>query len=57
MKRELMLNKLSRNEQWEIVIIGGGATGLGAALDAATRGFKTLLLEQSDFAKGYTINL
>ena len=37
---------------WDLIIIGGGATGLGAAVDAASRGFKTLLLEQSDFAKG-----
>lgn len=39
MKREVMLNNLSNEKQWEIVIIGGGATGLGTALDAATRGF------------------
>ncbi|MHB1177297.1 MAG: glycerol-3-phosphate dehydrogenase/oxidase [Daejeonella sp.] len=38
--------------QWDIIVIGGGATGLGTALDAASRGFRTLLLEQSDFAKG-----
>ena len=37
---------------WDLLIIGGGATGLGSAVDAASRGFKTLLLEQSDFAKG-----
>jgi glycerol-3-phosphate dehydrogenase len=37
---------------WDIIVIGGGATGLGTALDAASRGFKTLLLEQADFAKG-----
>lgn len=37
---------------WDVLIIGGGATGLGAALDAASRGYKTLLLEQHDFAKG-----
>ncbi len=37
---------------WDMIIIGGGATGLGIAVDAASRGFKTLLLEQSDFAKG-----
>jgi glycerol-3-phosphate dehydrogenase len=37
---------------WDLVVIGGGATGLGVALDAASRKFKTLLLEQSDFAKG-----
>ena len=38
--------------EWDLIIIGGGATGLGTALDSASRGFKTLLLEQSDFAKG-----
>ena len=37
---------------WDVVIIGGGATGLGTAVDAAARGYRTLLLEQSDFAKG-----
>jgi glycerol-3-phosphate dehydrogenase len=37
---------------WDIIIIGGGATGLGTAVDAASRGYRTLLLEQSDFAKG-----
>lgn len=38
--------------EWDIIIIGGGATGLGVALDSTTRGYKTLLLEQVDFAKG-----
>ena len=37
---------------WHLIIIGGGATGLGIAVDGASRGLKTLLLEQSDFAKG-----
>ena len=37
---------------WDVLVIGGGATGLGIALDAATRGYKTLLVEQADFAKG-----
>ena len=37
---------------YDIVIIGGGATGCGAAVDAASRGYKTLLVEQYDFAKG-----
>ncbi|WP_185858113.1 glycerol-3-phosphate dehydrogenase/oxidase [Blattabacterium cuenoti] len=36
---------------WDIIIIGGGATGLGIALDSSSRGYKTLLLEQSDFSK------
>lgn len=40
------------SEEWDIIIIGGGATGLGAAVDAAARGFKPLLLEQHDFTKG-----
>lgn len=43
---------LESESEWDIIIIGGGATGLGTALDSASRGFKTLLLEQSDFAKG-----
>ncbi|MGB5303575.1 MAG: FAD-dependent oxidoreductase, partial [Gemmatimonadota bacterium] len=37
---------------WDIVVIGGGATGLGVAVEAASRGYATLLLEQADFAKG-----
>jgi len=44
--------ELSANEVWDIIVIGGGATGLGTALDAATRGYKVLLLERHDFAKG-----
>jgi len=43
---------LQNQPEWDFIIIGGGATGLGTALDAASRGFKTLLVEQSDFAKG-----
>ncbi|CAN5184673.1 glycerol-3-phosphate dehydrogenase/oxidase [soil metagenome] len=37
---------------WDFIIIGGGATGLGAAVEAASRGYDTLLLEQDDFSKG-----
>jgi len=40
------------NKAWDLIIIGGGATGLGVALDAVSRGFKTLVLEQADFSKG-----
>jgi glycerol-3-phosphate dehydrogenase len=50
MNREKMVKDLDC-DQWDIIIVGGGATGLGAAVDAASRGYKTLLLEQSDFAK------
>src|SRR5437763_12628848 len=38
--------------EWDIVVVGGGATGLGTAVDAAARGYRTLLLEAYDFAKG-----
>src|SRR6185437_2487283 len=43
---------LSETMNWDLIVIGGGATGLGVAVDAASRGYKTLLLEQADFAKG-----
>ena len=52
MNREEMLYHLSQTAEWDMVIIGGGATGLGCALDAASRGYKTLLVEQYDFSKG-----
>jgi len=53
MKREKMLKRFKkRKEPWDVVVIGGGATGLGVAVDAASRGYSTLLLEQHDFAKG-----
>lgn len=53
MNRDLNLQKIEEvPDEWDVLIIGGGATGLGAAVDSASRGFKTLLLEQSDFAKG-----
>ena len=41
-----------QSDPWDIVVIGGGATGMGIALDAATRGLKVVLVEQSDFGKG-----
>lgn len=53
MKRKTILKKVrDKVKLWDIVIIGGGATGLGCAVDAASRGYKTLLIEQLDFAKG-----
>lgn len=53
MNRAEMLNLVKRREKaWDFVVIGGGATGAGCALDAAARGFSVLLLEQSDFGKG-----
>ncbi len=51
--RDQMLQNLkSRTTPWDIVIIGGGATGAGVAVDAASRGFDVLLLEAMDFGKG-----
>jgi len=52
MNREKMLEGLNSEALWDVIIIGGGATGLGVAVDAASRGLKTLLLEAHDFAKG-----
>jgi len=52
MNREQSLQALEdRSTRWDVLIIGGGATGLGAAVDAAARGYRTLLLEQHDFGK------
>ena len=50
--RERLIEQLQSNKDWDVIIVGGGATGLGIALDSVTRGYKTLLLEQIDFAKG-----
>lgn len=52
MNRELMIKELTSTPEWDVVVVGGGATGLGVAVDSATRGLKTLLLEAHDFAKG-----
>ena len=52
MNRADSIIKLNKVLQWDIVIIGGGASGLGIALDASKRGYKTLLLEKYDFGKG-----
>src|SRR6201982_3321511 len=42
----------AHTKPWDIVVVGGGATGVGVAIDAASRGYDVLLLEQSDFGKG-----
>jgi len=44
--------KLQQTKNWDVIIIGGGASGLGTAVDAASRGYKTILVEAVDFAKG-----
>ena len=53
MNRDKMLKRITTaSEPWDFIVIGGGATGLGVAIEAASRAYRTLLLEQSDFAKG-----
>lgn len=52
MKRSYNLEKLKSDKVWDILVIGGGATGLGIAVDAATRGYTVALVEKDDFAKG-----
>lgn len=52
MNREISWRRVgSEADPWDVVVIGGGATGLGAAVDAASRGYRTLLAEQMDFAQ------
>jgi len=51
-REEILARVRSRTEPWDVIVIGGGATGVGCAVDAASRGFDVLLLEGSDFGKG-----
>lgn len=50
--REQLIDKVKETDEWDVVVIGGGASGLGVAIDAISRGYKTVLFEGSDFAKG-----
>ncbi|MBN9697771.1 MAG: glycerol-3-phosphate dehydrogenase/oxidase [Zoogloea sp.] len=52
MKRADLLSRLRSTPRWDVLVVGGGATGLGCAVEAASRGYTTLLLEARDFAKG-----
>ena len=52
MNRKRSLDKVNSEEVWDIIVIGGGASGLGAALDACSRNLKVLLIEEFDFGKG-----
>jgi glycerol-3-phosphate dehydrogenase len=52
MNRASLIEHLARPVTYDLAVIGGGATGLGVALDAAARGFSVLLVESHDFAKG-----
>ena len=52
LERAALLARLAAPQTWDVAIVGGGATGLGVALDAAARGLSVVLLEADDFAKG-----
>ena len=50
--RITLINRLATQKEWDLIVIGGGASGLGIALEAVSRGYTVLLVEQADFAKG-----
>ena len=52
MQRDAMLERLRAGEEFDVLVVGGGATGLGAAVEAAARGHRVALIERDDFAKG-----
>jgi glycerol-3-phosphate dehydrogenase len=53
MNRDSFLQRVTESrEPWDLAVVGGGATGVGIAVDAASRGYRTVLLEQCDFGKG-----
>ena len=49
---DMLARLLDPGEVWDVLVVGGGATGLGAAVEAAARGYRSALIEGSDFAKG-----
>jgi glycerol-3-phosphate dehydrogenase len=48
---EMIRRGAARRKPWDMVIVGGGATGVGVAIDAASRGYDVLLAEQNDLGK------
>ncbi len=52
MRAEILHQLGQQSEPWDVLVIGGGASGLGAAVEAASRGYRTLLVERFDFSKG-----
>jgi glycerol-3-phosphate dehydrogenase len=51
-RNEMYARLRARAGPWDIIVVGGGATGIGVTIDAASRGYGVLLLEQNDFGKG-----
>src|SRR5437660_11280242 len=53
LQRDALLERIAnRREPWDIAVVGGGSTGVGIAVDAASRGYSIVLLDQHDFGKG-----
>ena len=52
LSRDHMLDRAAEMRPWDVVVVGGGCTGIATALDAAARGYRTLLLERGDFTAG-----
>ncbi len=52
MRRQDSLRQIQEQREWDLLVVGGGASGLGVALEAVSRGYRTLLVEQHDFSKG-----
>jgi glycerol-3-phosphate dehydrogenase len=51
-RSDMWMRVRGHTKPWDIIVVGGGATGVGVAIDAASRGYEVLLLEQNDFGKG-----
>jgi glycerol-3-phosphate dehydrogenase len=51
-RADMLVRAIERNRPWDLVVIGGGATGAGVAVDAASRGYDVLLVERGDFGAG-----
>ena len=51
-RAEMLRRAADRRDPWDVVVVGGGATGAGVAVDAAARGYRVLLLERGDFGVG-----
>jgi glycerol-3-phosphate dehydrogenase len=51
MRRDDSIRQIQEHREWDVLVIGGGASGLGVALEAVSRGYRTLLVEQHDFSK------
>ena len=52
MKRAQIIQSIRETPSWDMIVIGGGASGLGTALEAVSRGYRTLLVEAHDYTKG-----